>query len=236
MTTARVPSIRFGAPNTLTFKSILERQKGELFAKLNAHTKMAKSAKITDFFNVKKTIEFVDVPIVDKDTTISNSFYKDCLTEKINQNKCDDNCEIRKIELKNLLQQEKIKLYNLEKALSSCLFIIDIKNDKISKLMEKTQTESTFNGAEITESVSKSTMNITTNVRTPQKSPKSPYRISADLFKSHENNFSAIQLAQLRSLGREMRSDSTFILRVMRFLYDDDITALKGTIDKMILC
>lgn len=172
--------------------------------------------QITNYFQVKKKIEFVDVPVIQEET-VSDSFYEKCLNEKLS---CDANCENRKLELRNRLKEEKIKLANLEKSLSSCLFILELKNEKINKLMKKNE----LNGERVSAAV-----NTTNRIpKSPLNIAKSPTLISAEIFKGHGNYFTSVQLAQLRSYGKEMRNDSTFILNVMRFLYIDDVAALKG--------
>lgn len=194
---------------------------------LSRCTKMSRrSNKITNYFQITKNVEFVDVPVYVEENTTDN-FYEECLDRQIDRNKCNKDCEIRKLELKNRLQHEKEKLANLEKALSSCLFMIDIKNDKIAKLLEKSQSQSTSAAANIIQPVSNSPSNTTKNLSKPI-SPKSLSHTATELFQSYANDFTANQLAQLRSFGKEMRHDSSFILKLMRFLYEDDITALKG--------
>lgn len=170
--------------------------------------------EITNYFQVKKTIEFVNVPVF-VDESKSDSFYKNCLHEKI---VCNADCENRKIELKKRLKEEQEKLSSLEKALSSCLFIINLKNEKIDKLVEK-------NGPKRVSAAA----NITKLPKSPPNVAKSPKPRPDEIFKNHEHEFTGIQLAKLRSFGKEMRNDSTFILHVMRFIYADDFTALKGT-------
>lgn len=180
--------------------------------------------RITDFFQLKKRIEFVDVPV--QDTTISENFYNKCLETQLNQNKCSKNCESWKLELKNRLQEEKKKLETIEKALSSCLFILDVKKDKITQLMIENGRATASNTVNRTNAVTKS-VNSMKNMPMIQKSPKLSLTNPAELFKSYENNFTIIELAKLRSFSGEMRQDSTFILNAMRFIFHD-VSELEG--------
>lgn len=200
-------------------------------AVLDRCTKMAQSNElnsplpknpITNYFPVKKRIEFVDVSVIECET-IPDSFYKNCLNEKL---VCGANCESRKIELKNRLKEEQAKLLNLEKSLSSCLFILNLKNEKIEKLMKKNglNEEKVSAAVNTTKHMPKSPLNIV-------QSPKS---VSSGLFNGYQNDFTSEQLAELRSFGKEMRNDSTFVLKVMRFIYADDITVLKGIRGKIL--
>lgn len=68
---------------------------------------------ITDYFQLKKRIEFVDVPVVN--STISESFYDECLDLQLNQNKCSENCQSWKLELKNRLLVQKGISYRTSK-------------------------------------------------------------------------------------------------------------------------
>lgn len=173
---------------------------------------------ITDYFQLKKRIEFVDVPVVN--STISESFYDECLDLQLNQNKCSENCQSWKLELKNRLLVERNKLQNIEKALSSCLFIIDIKKEKIAQLMKAHETTTASNTVNSTNVVPKS-VNTMKNIPMLQKSPRLSLKNPVELFKNHENHFTTIELAKLRSFNGEMRQDSTFILNAMRFLFND---------------
>lgn len=179
---------------------------------------MAQSNEITSYFQVKKTIEFVNVPVFN-DESQSESFYKNCLHEKI---ECSPNCEQRKIELKKRLKDEQDKLSSLQKALSSCQFIINLKNEKIDAIMKQ-------NGPEETSAAAHTPLQLTKSPKSPPHLTKSPTPAPIEIFKGHERDFTGIQLAQLRSFGKELRYDSSFILHVMRYLYADDITVVKGT-------
>lgn len=93
-------------------------------------------AQITEFFQLKKKSEKIPGPVV-KNTNVSEKFYAKFLIEQTNQGKCDENCESRKMELKNRLHHEKSKLLSIEKALETCMFMIGIKDEKIDRILKK---------------------------------------------------------------------------------------------------
>lgn len=213
-------------------------------------SKVSENSKITKYFQSKKKIEWIDVPIVQAETSTEH-FYEESISERIVEAKCAaTDCANRKLELRNKLKEEQEKLENLKKALASCQFIIEEKNKKISQLQstaKKKKTES-----DVTESSSKTTPN--TPPKTPPKPPpettattaspvhtqpkkdtsesslKTPPAIRSlpTSFSSFDEHFSSNQLAQLRSFGSTIRDDSKFILLVMRSLYQNDLNELKG--------
>lgn len=177
-----------------------------------------KSNKITDYFTFKKTVEWVDIPIVQ---TTTDHFYSDSILERVDEMKCiGHHCVNKKLELMNRLKEEKEKLVNLEKALSSCEFIIGEKNKKIAQLHKKATTH-VPNNLKTPQSTPKTTPTSKSTFRTPTSSPTTT-------FASFGQYFSTQQLAQLRSFDREMRDDSKFILSVMRSLYEHNLNELKG--------
>lgn len=192
------------------------------------------SNEITNYFSVTKNIEWVNVP-VDKCTQNANQIYKKCLFEKTNQLKCHDtNCESRKLELQFRLKEEKEKFSDLERALETCLSIIDTKNRKIAQLTKGCDIPKKPTERSTPVSISKSKPNTSLNTsqvgeKNPLKTPPTTPTNHEDLFASHGKHFSSEQLAKLRTFGKDMKEDSTFILTIMRTLYEDDFESLKGT-------
>lgn len=167
--------------------------------------------KITGYFQTKKKVEWVNVPVVD---SVSRKFYDDCMVERINEVQCiGKHCASKKLELINRLEAERVKHSNLEKALSSCLFMIEEKNKKIAQLQGKSSA-----------SVQSKSLPKTPQRASLQSLPKTP---TSPTFVSYEKYFTKQQLVKLRSFGNKMCDDSPFILLVMRSLYDD-LNELKG--------
>lgn len=178
------------------------------------------SGQITQYFQLKKKSVFVSVPIEHTKSTAEN-FYYDCVLERENEEKCNDNyCANRKLDLINKLEEEKQKLANLEKALASCLLIIEDKEKKIAQLQRKSYP-SNGKGTDAKSMRSPKTP-IQATFGTLHKTPTSP------LFKKYDKHLSQQQLAHLRSFERDMRGDSGFILSLMRSLYEDDLSELNG--------
>lgn len=195
--------------------------------------------KITNYFTLKKTVEWVDVPIEQTGNSTEN-FYKESILERVVEIKCSTtDCANRKLELTNKLKEEKEKLENLKKALESCQFIIEEKNKKISQLRsaaEESETQAYVAKSFTPSKMPKTTKMVTTPEVTPLKKDTSksslrtpPAMVSpSTAFSAFRESFSSKQLAQLRSFDQTMRDDSKFILLVMRSLYQDNLNELKG--------
>lgn len=174
--------------------------------------KVESNALITNYFKSNKNTEFFNSPVQCESS--STAFYNSCLKEKTSKEKCTVHCENHKIHLKNVLNAEKEKFSQLTNALATCLSIIDLKNEKITQLTKEQNLE-------------KLSVSIPTNTQKTvfieQSTPKT-------VFSKHKNHFSDKDLAKLRSFGQEMKSDSSFILMMMRILYKDDLNSLNGKI------
>lgn len=180
--------------------------------------KTMKDCKITNFFSQVKDVPN-QVLVLDK-----SDFYSNCLAKKLNETSCDSICKDKKIELKRKLAEEKLKLENIRKSFSSCVYMIKKKDEKINLLSEKLDKQKKSNIDELLcttpESNTKSEAEkcYSSKTETPME----------ELFTSYENVFSSDVLAKLRSFNSELSTDSTFILTVMRSLYQNDIQTLKG--------
>lgn len=150
--------------------------------------------RITQFFKSQKNIDCVNVAV---HTPTVSDFYKNIA--KTNECK-SKTCECLRIKLKNQLELEKERLMQVEKALSTCLSIIDLKNEKIEQVTKKSE------------------------LSTPPKRKSN----SKELFIGHAKKISSDDLAKLRSFTKEMRDDSSFVLEAVRSLYKHNIDDLKG--------
>lgn len=167
---------------------------------------------ITNFFpSIKKVSNQIE--------SVEKDFYSDCLAQKLNEKICCLMCEDKKVSLKRTLEDEKIKLQNVQKALSSCLYMIKKKDRKIEQLsLQLDEKEQSITDQILFSTPEKNGCDGNRNSKTPKK----------ELFQGYENIFSTNLLATLRSFNSELSTDSTFVLSIIRSLYENDIDTLKG--------
>lgn len=111
--------------------------------------------------------------------------------------------------LKDELKQLHEKRRDHEVAINTCKAIINEKEKTIQKL---------------TESLSKNQFERETNLDKSESSEVT----SALRFHSFSNTFTNETLAKLRLIGTSLYEDSTFVLNVVKFLYNDRLSCLKN--------
>lgn len=172
--------------------------------------------KITGYFTKVKTIEYVEVEVVQK----LDQFYADCINDRIDDTKCSVECDQIKLNLREKLAEQKEQCSKIEQALLKCQSIIEEKNKKITQLQKNAEKLSKVNIEVNNSPTSRNVIDVTS------PKAKSTQQI---LFKDYEHLFSSEVLASLRSYGREINFDSTFVLTIMREFYGNDLDALKTT-------
>lgn len=173
---------------------------------------------ISDFFPVIKKLEWTDVPV---QIVKSDEFYADCVAEA----NCDSaDCENYKQNLKIRLAEHKEKVTKIEKALASCLYIIEKKDKKIAAMQKKCEQP-----PDISNISNQSQIPLQSNVSS-ETEPKTTFNIPLkldELYNNYSGHFSVKQMAELRSCGWKTNDDSSFILSAMRALYGDNLEILK---------
>lgn len=149
--------------------------------------------KITEFFKSQKNID-TSVKI----NTVSNEFYDSSLQEKIDE--CTlVNCATEKLQLLSTLDKSKQKLEQIRQSLDVCARIRLKKEAAILKLKAGIPDSSTESGA-ATPAIDKKT-----------------------IFLKYSSIFDAKDLAEIRSIIDSKPNDSTFVLKIIRCLYKDNI-------------
>lgn len=128
----------------------------------------------------------------------NENFYEECL----NENKCS--CEKQKNSLKMKIKEIKAKVIEYENMVKTARLVIAEKDEEIDRLQKDVCL-----GIALAETV------ITT------VSVQSPIE-----FKSFSAHFDPDQLKHLRAINSDQRSDSTFILNVIKFLYDGRLESI----------
>lgn len=178
------------------------------------------SKRITDYFSNVKSIDWVDVPVINSKSD-ENDFYSGC----VDKAKCNSvHCQHIKEELKLRFQEQSEKLKQVKKALSSCEFIIEKKDAQIATLQKKLEQ---IPPLEIVPCASQTIQPTQNSPVVEQIPPKTPMN-KDELYNSYSSHFSTKNLSELRSYGSDNKEDSSFILTAMRSLYECNFEKLKG--------
>lgn len=129
----------------------------------------------------------------------ATKFYKSYVVEKVGN--CAP-CSIEQIELQAKLNTSLKKLEATERAIECCLDIGRYKDKKIAQLQSEIQLTSK------------------NQIQPSQSVPKN------DPFNKFEGKFTEKQISELRSIKPVKSSDSTFVLKGVRFLYESNLSSL----------
>lgn len=112
----------------------------------------------------------------------------------------------------------------MNKALASCVFIIEKKDEKIATLKKELEKIPPLEIVPCASQTIQSTQNSPVVEQSPPKTPMN----KDELYISYSSHFSTKHLSELRSYGSDNKEDSSFILTAMRFLYECNFEKLKG--------
>lgn len=175
---------------------------------------------ITNYFkSAKKTVS--NIPIEDTNT-ICQKFYDECLNEKMSECK-NSSCADEKRRLQSYLGECKATLKQVNWNVERIIKTIARKEATLAKLeMEKQKHQPTVTAATISKSMATTG---TTVLGAITNGKSTPGVITPDnlLFSKFSDLFSTIELAELRSNGNSKSSDSTFVLKIIRMLYKNDL-------------
>lgn len=178
--------------------------------------------KITAFFAQRKQLQF---PTETRTETVQDKFYRECIEadkSKCKKSECAKKKSVLEARAKDLiakceLHKEQIKI---------CSNIISIKNREIEALQNQLEKSQIDCSKEILSN--NATDEIESDIQSsyvvrPDISSEKPLFDYSDF-----QNFSLEQLANFRSIGHTVREDSTFILAVVRALYEEKLEVLQG--------
>lgn len=183
--------------------------------------KVEKNILITQYFERKTQSNSITTESNNSVTNLNKrseniDFYETCLLEKIDVCDTKKNCHAEKDNLRqkhDLLTQ---KLTKIRKAYSVCLKICEKKDNKMKKLKEKLHLLKSVNS------------DVNLQITSSSNEPKTPQpKAKKVLFEEYKGVFSDEQLATLRSINKNPRGDSTFVLNSVRFCYWDDMGKLE---------
>lgn len=196
--------------------------------------------KITDFFQqIKKGQSTIQNEL--ETETLHAQFYKDCF-ERQNEACFEDECIKTKSELSTQAKNLIAKCEVHEKQIAICSHIISDKNREIQML--RMQLETSENGDSSNTEPKNTALNIEPIKKNPDKVSLIHTETSLHIEPIYENSgnvnpiqttasldynfkeFSSEQLAKLQSIGLTTREDSTFVLTVVRALYEERLEVL----------
>lgn len=185
-------------------------------------------AHITDFFKSTKSNEIS--PQKEIIPSVSKVFYQYCLAEQINLCKKTD-CIERKLALQTQIGELKDKCKNAEDAVKTCKIVLVEKDLEIEQLRLRLQANvDTTRDSNQTHLDSNSVVvnSNSTDRKIAQKEPTAKKSISTVSFSKFCDDLSSDVLADLRSIGMNIREDSKFISTIIKGVYADRLDVLKG--------
>lgn len=196
---------------------------------MSRNKKLLEINPITNYFQNQKSTTSSNIQIQqtnEQNSTICEDFYKECLTEKLCECKMD-NCVSEKQRLKlylanceNTLKQVNLNVDRIGKTLSR-------KETTISKLEAKIQNHQLVMTAAMTTTTNSSTGTTISNVLTTSNTDTTPTAATKKtLFSTFSEKFSTMELAEFRSIGSAKPNDSTFVLKIIRSLYRNELTKI----------
>lgn len=176
---------------------------------------MSNQPRINTYFKQVKHLS--EIQPVETAECVTSTFYKNCLEEKEQCN--NELCIDKKNEL-NVKREEVIqKIRKIEEAMRVCSTILSEKDKKIDILRKQANgnSMSLISCAAALPKVASQPISNTEGVEEEE----------ATIFSEFSTDFSAEDLAVLRSIGSAKREDSTFVATSMKCLYKDDLSILE---------
>lgn len=189
---------------------------------------ISKNNPITNYFQIEKSTEPIPVP---HDTNKQNDFYEKCLLEKLSE--CDIvNCMEEKQRLQSYLTSQIDTLKQVNSNVERITRIISRKEGMVSDLETSIQKHQLGSHSTIAQTMTVTT--ITSSTATPvlntisNTQPKSIDFFKDVLFSKFVKNFSTSELAELRSFESSKNNDSTFVLKIIRCLYKNELEKIES--------
>lgn len=168
---------------------------------------MAKQPQITNFLKKVKVVEFPEIQSTES-VEIHKQFYEDCLKDCQNET-----CIAAKSAINEKKDEIRGRIQNIEEAIRICKLVVSEKDDEIDRLKKQ--------AGEIA---------VNTNAASIDTLPAQP-NISEENLKSFLDfsaNFTEDELSNLRSISANNSSDSTFVAHCVKYLYKQNLSALKN--------
>lgn len=184
----------------------------------NTRKKENQKQVITNFFQVAETSKCRSTVQENQNNTKrtdpkpTNDFYKKCLLENIEEEKCTGfRCTSDKNELKMKIQKTKQEIEQILKAQKFAAEIIRDKDIKIALLQKQIEKH---NAAQIKSNPQEVSHNVVAMNGTP--------------FEGFVHLFTEEQMESIRKVQNSVSADSTFILRITRSLYATNLNDVRN--------
>lgn len=182
---------------------------------------MSEQQKISSYFKQVKDVADIE-PIEGEKTEecVCNQFYKNCLKQQQEKKECPNElCVKLNSDINQKREQVREKIYNIEEAIRMVSMVLSEKNEEIERLKKQV-------AGNIATNSNRASRSRTPPKITPQTNPPEEKKITKS-FAAFTENFTEDELAELRSTGDTISKDSTFIFKCMKYLYKQNVIALK---------